>query len=285
MTVYQDFPPSLLVLSPRVTRTGDPAFSVAGINTTQLGDGCWCYCEENKAEYQLDKTSVAVPDGNAIIAPTAGGPGRWLILSGGMTGPTGTAGPTGAPGSATNTGATGSTGPTGTTGMTGNTGPSGPTGITGAASTVTGPTGGTGPTGLSGAATNTGATGPTGPTGPSGPTGTSGSATNTGATGPTGSNGVRSLGTGVQTVGAFTTTDVGPFGALAAGETPTISIYIEDNDPGDESCESGFESGDIFQSWDYVNGGDGAGFFKVRMRNNEGSPRNFRYRVLAWSLT
>jgi len=74
---FQGFPPSLLILSPRLTRTGDPAASVQGINTTTLADGALVYCEENKAEYQLDRTSAAVPDGNVVIAPVAG-PGRWL---------------------------------------------------------------------------------------------------------------------------------------------------------------------------------------------------------------
>lgn len=75
---YQDFPPSLLRLSPRLTRTGDPSASLQGINTTELGDGCWCYCVENKGEYQLDKQDNSTPpDGNLVIAPTAG-PGRWF---------------------------------------------------------------------------------------------------------------------------------------------------------------------------------------------------------------
>jgi len=79
---FQSFPPSLLILSPRLTRTGSPDASVEGLNTTTLGDGAVVYCAENKGEYQLDRTSTAVPDGNTVIAPTTG-PGRWLLLAGG----------------------------------------------------------------------------------------------------------------------------------------------------------------------------------------------------------
>jgi hypothetical protein len=76
-TPLQTFPPASMLLSPRVTRTGDPSASVQGINTTPLADGAWCYCMENASEYQLDRASAAVPDGNTVIAP-ATGPGRWL---------------------------------------------------------------------------------------------------------------------------------------------------------------------------------------------------------------
>jgi hypothetical protein len=58
---FENFPPSLLILSPRLTRTGAPDASVGGLNTTPLADGCLCYCVENTAEYQLDKTSTAAP--------------------------------------------------------------------------------------------------------------------------------------------------------------------------------------------------------------------------------
>ena len=75
---YQSFPPSLLTLSPRLTRVGDPSASVLGINTTPLPDGALVYCLENKGEYQLDKQdSTSSANGNTIIAPTTG-PGRWL---------------------------------------------------------------------------------------------------------------------------------------------------------------------------------------------------------------
>lgn len=107
--VFATYPSGLLVLSPRLTRTGDPAGSVAGINTTQLADGCFVYCEENKREYQLDRTSVAPPDGDSVIEPV--GPGRWLLALGGLTGPTGPIGPVGT------TGDTGATGPTGSSGI------------------------------------------------------------------------------------------------------------------------------------------------------------------------
>jgi hypothetical protein len=91
MTTYQDFPPALMVLSPRLTRAGDSGSSVVGINTTPLADGAITYCIENTAVYQLDKTSVAAADGNLVLAPAAG-PGRWfkrLPVAGGATGPAG----------------------------------------------------------------------------------------------------------------------------------------------------------------------------------------------------
>ena len=81
-TPYQDFPPALMLLSPRVTKAGDPGSSIVGINTTPLADGATCYCLENKLDYRLDKTSVAAPDGNLILAPLAG-PGRWIADTGG----------------------------------------------------------------------------------------------------------------------------------------------------------------------------------------------------------
>jgi len=74
---YQDFPPALMILSPRLTKAGDPGSSVVGINTTPVADGAITYCIENKLAYRLDKTSVAAPDGNLILAPLYG-PGRWL---------------------------------------------------------------------------------------------------------------------------------------------------------------------------------------------------------------
>lgn len=75
---FQSFPPSLLTLSPRLTRIGDPSASVQGINTTPLPDGAFVYCLENKGEYQLDRQdSTTIADGNAVIAP-ASGPGRWF---------------------------------------------------------------------------------------------------------------------------------------------------------------------------------------------------------------
>lgn len=78
----QSFPASLLTLSPRETRVGDPSASVAGVNTTLLADGCVLYCIENKGVYRLDRTSTATPDGNLVIAPVAG-PGRWLLQGSG----------------------------------------------------------------------------------------------------------------------------------------------------------------------------------------------------------
>lgn len=88
MTTYQDFPAGLMVLSPRLTKAGNPESSVEGINTTPVADGALTYCLENKLPYRLDKTSVAAPDGNLVLAPL-NGPGRWLGPSGGASGPAG----------------------------------------------------------------------------------------------------------------------------------------------------------------------------------------------------
>ena len=120
---FQNFPPSLLNLSPRLTRTGDPASSIAGINTYKLPNGATCYCVENASEYQLDRADNTTPgNGTTVIAPAAG-PGRWKIgIAGTPTGPTGATGPTG-PTGPIGTGPTGATGPTGPTGRTGPTGP------------------------------------------------------------------------------------------------------------------------------------------------------------------
>jgi hypothetical protein len=75
---YQDFPPALLTLSPRLTLAGDPGSSLVGINTTPIADGAWCYCVANKSEYQLDKAdSTTAADGSTVLAPLAG-PGRWF---------------------------------------------------------------------------------------------------------------------------------------------------------------------------------------------------------------
>ena len=83
---YQAFRPSLLTLSPRLTLTGAPAASVQGINTTMLADGAWCYCQENKGAYQLDRQDdVTPPDGTTVIQPLAG-PGRWKLFAPGGSG-------------------------------------------------------------------------------------------------------------------------------------------------------------------------------------------------------
>lgn len=80
MTTYQDFPPALMVLSPRLTKADDPGSSVVGVNTTPLADGAILYCIENQFAYRLDKQSVAAPDGNLILEPL-NGPGRWIAPS------------------------------------------------------------------------------------------------------------------------------------------------------------------------------------------------------------
>ncbi len=75
---YQGFPPSLLILSPRLTVAGNPSASVVGLNTTPLSDGSFVYCLANRFEYQLDKQdNTTVPDGVDVLAPLTG-PGRWF---------------------------------------------------------------------------------------------------------------------------------------------------------------------------------------------------------------
>ena len=76
-TPYQAFPPALMILSPRLTKAGDPASSVVGLNTTPLADGAIAYCLETQFPYRLDKQSSAAPDGTLVLAPLTG-PGRWL---------------------------------------------------------------------------------------------------------------------------------------------------------------------------------------------------------------
>jgi hypothetical protein len=74
---YQDFPPALMVLSPRLTTEGDPSASVAGIDTTPLADGAVVYCLATQQAYRLNKQSSVGADGNTVIAPLHG-PGRWI---------------------------------------------------------------------------------------------------------------------------------------------------------------------------------------------------------------
>lgn len=74
---FQAFPPALMILSPRLTKEGDPGSSVVGLDTTPLADGALTYCLENQLAYRLNKVSAAAPDGNLVLAPL-NGPGRWL---------------------------------------------------------------------------------------------------------------------------------------------------------------------------------------------------------------
>jgi hypothetical protein len=92
---------------------------------------------------------------------------------------------------------------------------------------------------------------------------------------------VRLLASGTQVVAGGSSVNIGPY-TLNAGETPQISVYVEDNVVTDPSGESFVAAP---QWWSYVNGGDGAGTFRVRLENL--TPllnRTFRYRILAWSL-
>lgn len=78
---YQEFPPALRLLTPRTTVGGDVASSIAGINTTELPDGCLVVAQENYATFVLQKGSTEAPDGIKVIAPVCGGPGRWYRVA------------------------------------------------------------------------------------------------------------------------------------------------------------------------------------------------------------
>ena len=82
---FQEFPPALMVLSPRLTTAGDPGSSVVGINTTPVADGAFTYCIANQFTYRLNKQSEATPDGITILTPL-NGPGRWLASVSGLAG-------------------------------------------------------------------------------------------------------------------------------------------------------------------------------------------------------
>jgi hypothetical protein len=73
-----------ILLSPRLVATGDPAgAALENINTEFLGDGALCYVSTGAlGQWQLQKDSVAVPDGVTIVEPIAG-PGRWFLKTGG----------------------------------------------------------------------------------------------------------------------------------------------------------------------------------------------------------
>ena len=69
----QEFPPALLVVSPRLTKHSNPSSSVAGINTILLAEGALTYCEENRETYRLNKADNSTPpDGDKVIAPLTG---------------------------------------------------------------------------------------------------------------------------------------------------------------------------------------------------------------------
>ena len=53
--------------------------SLRNIITDIFPDGALCFVNENRALYELQKSSVATPDNLTIVAPIAG-PGRWVIL-------------------------------------------------------------------------------------------------------------------------------------------------------------------------------------------------------------
>lgn len=77
----QQFPPALLLLTPRLTLTGDPSGSIEGINTTTVGTGALVYCRQNASTYRLDREDNSTPpDGTLVIEPTAG-PGRWKLFA------------------------------------------------------------------------------------------------------------------------------------------------------------------------------------------------------------
>lgn len=76
--MLQQFPATLLRLSPRVTLSGDPGSSLQGINTTILADGALCWVSSEQSDYRFSRS---VPIGfTPDVAPSAG-PGGWFRSS------------------------------------------------------------------------------------------------------------------------------------------------------------------------------------------------------------
>jgi hypothetical protein len=71
--------PLRLSIRATIGGTGSGA-SLRNIITDKFPDGALCFVTENRALYQLDKSSTAVADNLTIVQPVSG-PGRWFILS------------------------------------------------------------------------------------------------------------------------------------------------------------------------------------------------------------
>jgi hypothetical protein len=71
-------PPAARVAAPRRTLDGDAAYSLLGLDTTQLVDGCLCYVQGEKSYYILDKESAAAPSPPDVIPALKGG--NWLVF-------------------------------------------------------------------------------------------------------------------------------------------------------------------------------------------------------------
>src|SRR6187551_3801707 len=72
------------LLGTRAVATGSPVGdSLENVNTTTLDEGARCYVATGPGagEWQLQKTSATAADGTTIVAPAAGGSGRWFKKS------------------------------------------------------------------------------------------------------------------------------------------------------------------------------------------------------------
>lgn len=91
---------------------------------------------------------------------------------------------------------------------------------------------------------------------------------------------IRELYYGVQTVSSASTVDIGPY-TLAAGETPNISVYIE-NSSGNEVYQEGYSTA-VTGCWYYRYSSESAGTFHVRLQTIAAVSRDFRVRITARS--
>lgn len=74
--------------------------SIENVNTTLLDDGCFSYVTSEHKHYELHRDSTASPSPPNVIAPAAGGPGRWVPAAGGAQGAQGSQGSQGGAGGA-----------------------------------------------------------------------------------------------------------------------------------------------------------------------------------------
>lgn len=69
-------------LAPRARALGfGDGDALQNVITTPLPDGAECYVSSIRATFRLDKTSVALAQGEGVIVPV-GGPGRWIRQDG-----------------------------------------------------------------------------------------------------------------------------------------------------------------------------------------------------------
>jgi hypothetical protein len=66
-------------LSPRNDIGGDPLFSLEGVNTIDLTDGCFCWVRSNRSDYVFLRQETAAPSPPSVVQPNTG-PGRWVLV-------------------------------------------------------------------------------------------------------------------------------------------------------------------------------------------------------------